>query len=1308
MVDGKVTYHQQVTFCGKPRCRKCREGIGHGPYWYAYRTVDGQTTRTYIGKNLPPGVEETGQATTIHPQKTNSEPAKSGSSMSPGTRQASTNSQPDAPLLRILTLGQFRLERRDASSTSQKNPTWQPVSDTIWQQRQESSVRTLLAYLICSPQRRVARSQLLGSLWHSLDTETANRRLNKTIQQLQKILGSISRDTGVLSVQSDGEWLQLADQDALFIDADDFEARLTRLNQDNPPANAQQEQHLRDALALYNGDFLPEERDAEWVITRRHALRRGWSELLLTLADHLLTRQGFSEAITVLNRLLAKDPTNELAVQRLIIALASLKRRVEALQVYQRFANVLQREYKAIPSEETQTFYEAVRRGGELSPHFAPITNPPGNTQSQEDRAALLDQVGRHAPVETIGRTHQSPIVGRDAELEAMRTILLQVEQGVRLQVAGQRKSSGIPLDTQRHPQCLMLMGDAGIGKTRLAEEMSREARQRGWAVVWSRLYTQESSVPYRVWIEALRKTLPLGSRALPDLEPATLQAMAALLPELREALPPSLLERAGTPHGQTPEQEQLRLRDAIGDWLKLISENTPLLIVLDDIQWADSSSYGLFGHLARLLYGYPVMFVATCRDSELSRRPLHPLLDLVNHMQRERAITTRHIDPLTTEQIGMLVTSVSQLPEVTIQNIQNQAAGNPFFAEELARSTPPTLPRTVVAALDIRINRLSEACRQLLKNAAVLGGTFEFTQICAMESGFDESDAANLADEDAMLTLLEEALQAGVLTDEGAGTQILYHFWHPLLVSRLYEQISAIRRARLHRRAADMLERIYRNREEEAAAIITGHLLKGDARPERIAHYAEMAGNRAYAVFAYPEAEQHYRLAVEQLEQLRTRDLAHQASLLGRLAECVMILGHFTEARHFYERVLTLREQLVTPGTTLQQDTREIQLRALVLVEIGWMWMYIGNYPQAWERCIQTRDLLSTAQLVNGPGWARLYHLQGMLHRQEGHYEEALQQVQQAITLYEQQLAQQKQTPEPARELYASRILRTLEGDPVNLGRAHRLMAAIAAPMGQFSRVLEHQSKALALCEQYNEQRQIGHLTVDIGYTRIKKGEYELAEVALQRALNLAQRVGDNPLLLLVHANLGELAAANGNLDQAEQYYKQALNLAETRLQDRDYISRWNSGLAAILQAQGKLDEAAICVKRAWDSARAIASTPCLGLALVALGSLRIAQVIVLEKSRSGQQAISTKQVEQKRLLQRAYENLQRVLAAGRQVDVETITRSRLNLAHISFLQGKREEAQIQLQQVLTDAEEYELAQVVTRAQQLQEQVNG
>ena len=425
-----------------------------------------------------------------------------------------------------------------------------------------------------------------------------------------------------------------------------------------------------------------------------------------------------------------------------------------------------------------------------------------------------------------------------------MREVLFSIEDTAQKPLPGSDGNSAMSSnlqDTQaKQTRVLLLMGEAGIGKTRLAEELSHEAYTRGWAVAWARAYEQEGAVPYRPWIELLRTLLQnipaadlvssVGSRASGDTAtavhyaPTALERLSTLLPELRDLLPTK-----GKIHPQLlPEQERLQLWETTFDLLSHLSKKTPLLLVLDDLHWTDGSSRELLAYITRHIQEQRILLLGTCRDVELA--PNHGLRSLIADLRREQAIVTIAVQPLTQAQIGSLV---AHLPPNVVKSIQMQAAGNPFFAEELARMSPeqlqagasmhehpPMYPQThpverhergerkkstagrgipvgIAAVLERRLGRLSNECQVLLGKAAVLGGTFEFGQLLSM---------ANEYNEDALLDLLEEALQAGLLTEEGTGARITYHFLHPLIVSHLYERLSAARCAQLHRRAANIM----------------------------------------------------------------------------------------------------------------------------------------------------------------------------------------------------------------------------------------------------------------------------------------------------------------------------------------------------------------------------------------------------------------------------------------------------------------------------------------------------------------------
>ncbi|HEV2580596.1 MAG TPA: DUF6788 family protein, partial [Ktedonobacteraceae bacterium] len=885
-MDGKITYHQQVSYCGKPRCRRCREGTGHGPYWYAYQTINGRTVRTYVGKNPPPEALQ----------------AAGAFEASEDTREANAAAAPDA-VVRLSVLGQFTLERRDTQGGRTGSARWQAVTDAALQHQR---VRSLLTCLISSPGRKLGREQAIELLWPDLDFETASHRLDKAVHSLRQVFepGRTRPATSDLLL-TEHSTLQLAEQAQLWIDADAFDALLAQARASNDPGKT--EQLLEEALLLYGGEYVPDEREQDAAQARRESLQRSWIGLMLELADLRIAREAFPAAIDTLDHLLAIDPTSEAAVQRLVLLLSQTGRRAEALRIYQRFVSLLKQEYRMAPLPETRALYEAARRGSDPAtastlgdtpargsgnarasnlneaPSEAP-GSPLAGILTPTQEAARVVEVESHTHMQ-VGRSNQSRLVGREQELAALQQMLRLSEQTRRVKLSGQRKSIATP-DMRRSPQCLLLMGDVGIGKTRLAEELGREARRRGWTIAWTRAYAQEINIPYRLWTESLRKAMSQGLWQRQEIarHPLLYSALRALLPELDELLP----QMEPTTITTSPEQEQLRLWEAARALLDTISESAPLLIVLDDLQWADSSSCELLAYLVRQLRGQPVLIAGTCRDIELP--PTHPLRTVLNDLQREQAIETITVQPLSDEQIRALV---SGLPEPAVQHIQTRAAGNPFFAEELARNvvlpdppatssdiTPVTMPDTISAVLDLRLGRISSACQRMLVRAAVLGGSFEFNLLRAMESG------PTALDEDALLDLLEEALQTGMITEEGSGTRITYHFWHPLLVSHLYDGLSAGRRASLHRRAAEVLRAAHAGRAEEFAAAITYHLLNGGADSRDIARYAELAGDRAYALSAYPEAARHYRIAVEHIGTLPAGASSEECLRLANLLE--------------------------------------------------------------------------------------------------------------------------------------------------------------------------------------------------------------------------------------------------------------------------------------------------------------------------------------------------------------------------------------------------------------------------------------
>jgi tetratricopeptide (TPR) repeat protein len=919
--------------------------------------------------------------------------------------------------------------------------------------------------------------------------------------------------------------------------------------------------------------------------------------------------------------------------------------------------------------------------------------------------------------------------VGREQELALLRDLLLTTENTAKFKLSGQKKEIAAPFDAQRRPQSVFLLGEVGIGKTRLAEELGRKARQRGWSVAWSRVYAQEGSIPYRLWIDILRKALAQHSGLSPGLSspggkqtqgathatafpPQLLQhaliyqPLATLLPELR-----TVLAEVALPSSPPPEQEQLRLWEAVRELLFAISETTPLLIVLDDLQWSDNGSYELLGYLARRLSGQPIIIIGTCRHNELSANsPLRPLL---TDLQREHSVEILNLAPLSDDEIRVIVADLltrtqdmpsHAVPEPTVQRIQIRAAGNPFFAEELARTivgqpdmidashmlhsttdVPPFLPETITAVLDLRLSRLSPACQRLLSRAAVLGGSFEFPIIAAMESG------PSSGSEDVVLDLLEEGLRSGMLSEEGIGSRVTYSFWHPLLVNHLYEGLSAARRASLHRRAAEILLRVYAPNEEEGAAIITHHLMRGGAHSDQIAYFAELAGDRAYRLSAYPDAERHYRTVLEYMSQ-HADELQHRAYISELVGECIRIQGKFEEARHFYEQALAVRGQIPAGALWVEQE-QEAQIEALLWCEIGVTWYDTGDNMQA-RHCYELGEkVLLEAKVVEGAAWARLRYLQSYASWREGNYEEARSKAHEALKLFEGVIGQENHNS--GYKTRVTSIKRTLMRNQVDLGRTYMLLAAIANSVGLSTEALAYLDMALPIFEQQDCQREIAIVCLNSGDIHMKKAENSQAHAALRRSLSLAERIGDIPLLSYVFGNMGVLDTRTSNLTEAETELRHCILLAEG-LEDPISVSLWLTHLATALQEQGKLSEAKRVLYRALTIGRTRHIPPCISSALVAVGNIRIAQAKAIDFDEE-----KTVQSEEKnvRFLKRARRALQHALVLE-SIEVETKIEGQLALAHVSLLLGEVESAFQQAQQTLEEASRSALTWLVARAQ--------
>ncbi len=434
----------------------------------------------------------------------------------------------------------------------------------------------------------------------------------------------------------------------------------------------------------------------------------------------------------------------------------------------------------------------------------------------------------------------------------------------------------------------VLMSGEPGVGKTRLAGELARRVHGEGGAVLYGRC--QEGlGVPYEPFVEALTFFCEhTPAEALPFRLGRHPGELTRLVPELRD-----LVAGLDRPLRSDPETEQYRLFEAVGSWLCAAAEATGLLLVVDDLHWAPPPTIHLFAHVLRAAGVARLLMVGAFRHTELG--PAHPLSAVLADLRRISGVDRIRLEGLNVSELAELLESVpkAQTGQALAARLYEGTEGNPFFVAEILRDIAESgltvealpVPEGVREVIVSRVARLAPATRDVLAVAAVLGRDLELGPLAAV-AGLDEDSA---------VAALDEAIGARLIEETRVG---VYRFGHTLARSALYDALSATRRARLHLRAADVFEQD----DGQHAARLAHHLvacapLAGSARTARA---CLTAGDRALSVLADAEAGAWYsqglavvaaeddpRLRIELLTglgevQRRTGDAASRQTLLG------------------------------------------------------------------------------------------------------------------------------------------------------------------------------------------------------------------------------------------------------------------------------------------------------------------------------------------------------------------------------------------------------------------------------------------
>jgi tetratricopeptide (TPR) repeat protein/DNA-binding XRE family transcriptional regulator len=763
----------------------------------------------------------------------------------------------------------------------------------------------------------------------------------------------------------------------------------------------------------------------------------------------------------------------------------------------------------------------------------ATMTGEPDTTTARPEpgkaAANLLPTAVAHAQGGFLGAVPTGPLVGREPELRRLLVALDGVAGG--------------------QGQLVLLAGEPGVGKTRLAQQVMLEAQARGVLVLIGRCYEQHAALPFFPFVEALTSALTLASPALRQEAPRLFPYLGLLLPELI-ASPP------------TREGEDLRLRilRAVGGFVSALAVEAPVALLLDDLHCADSASLELLLHLARQTHGGRVLLLGTYRDLEVGHQ--HPLAGALAELLRERLVTEISLRRLSCLGTAALIGAHFRVEDVSdeLRNlVHSRAEGNPFFTEEILKAlveqgaifpsatgwdrqaiSEIDVPRSVRTVVGQRVARLVPEAQELLRMASVLGQEWDLELLLG---------TADL-DQETVLRYVEAALAAKLLEERRVGRRERFGFVHALIGQALYDDVPRFRLRKLHRQVGETLERA-QGEQPEAWAELARHFLAA-GEEERATHYALRAGDHAASLYGHAEAVQQYEMALALLKE--ARDLVGTARTCEKLGAVLSIAGRYDAA------LKVLDQAAETFGAT-----GDLEGLGRVTAAIGMAHAYRGTGKEGIARLEPVLQLVETHGILPVQGKLRRALLYLLFHSGQyaGLYTSAEQLAHLARAIRDDSLLALAQmmrgmalnvdgsvgvaarVKEVMRSTEEAIRLAEAVGDLEILSQSLHNAGYFRALIGEFAPSRRDFQRAGVVAERRADPTWIAFSATVGGWVAFLEGDWDQARVVCDSAVTMVRQASVPWVTAYVLANRGAICLAEGQWEEASRYLEEACTRA-------------------------------------------------------------------------------------------------------------------------------------------------------------------
>jgi tetratricopeptide (TPR) repeat protein len=802
---------------------------------------------------------------------------------------------------------------------------------------------------------------------------------------------------------------------------------------------------LTQALELYRGDFmvgftLPDSpRFDEWQYFTERTLQRKCAEALQRLSEAHQSAGNFEQALEAADRLLALDPLNETAHRQLMRLYVGLGRRELALKQYRDCVRVLQAELGAPPLEETVDLYERIRAG------------------------ELTEPLVRKAPAAGAGAPRSIPLVGREPELREIQAWYRSIGRKCKL---------------------MIVAGEAGVGKSRIAEEFLNGVMERGGKVLQARCYEGETTFAFRPWIDALRGEIGNGKllQGLAGLSQVWLAEAGRLLPEIHELIP-------DLPHATQARDAagHDRFLDGLVWFAGTLAKGRPSGVVfLDDLQWADEATLELLAYSLRHGPEPPFVLLAAWRtDSASSQQRLREWLALLP--RGSYGIT--QLERLSESQVIELVdrTGLAGWP-ASGHKLYEETEGLPLFLAEYLRAIEGganepewSLPASIRQILAERLARITSASRQLLGAAAIIGRSFEYETLRSVSGRTPEETVAGL----------EELLATGLIREYREVRAPLgpsYDFTHEKLRVAALDETTQARQRLLHGRVAKALRR-GRPQGARAARIARHYQLAG--QEQEAAEFYEQAGDHARGLYANEQALVHYRSGLA---------LGHPD--VGRLHEAIgdllTLVGDYSGSVQNYEAALAYAANSAI---------------ARLEHKLGGVYDRWGRWDRAESHFAAGLQAAGGRQPPILADWSLSLYRRGKRERAQQLIQEALAEAERA-------------------------------GDPRALAQCHNIMGIFARAQGDprtaRDQLLHSLEYAVSIDDRSAQAAALNNLALALADTE----QLEQAIASARQAIEISESVRDRHRSAALHSNLADLLHRAGEEEQAKEHLRQSAEL--------------------------------------------------------------------------------------------------------------------------------------------------------------------